>query len=73
MSDIMPGTLVQMRTLRRFSHYNAGEVIAVSLEAGRELEAKRLALPLAIMVPSRPGDTPADVGPTRQPGSVVRK
>ena len=73
MSGVVPGTLVQMRTLRRFHHYNAGEVIAVPLEAARDLDAKRLAQPL------HPG---ADAGRRRgagracaapAPGGMVRK
>lgn len=70
MSGIVPGTLVQMRTLRRFSHYNRGEVIAVPIEVGRDLEAKRLAQPLHLMVPSPRAEAAA-----RQPGvgGVVRK
>jgi hypothetical protein len=60
MSDLAPGTLVQMRTLRRFSHYMAGEVIAVPMDAARDLDAKRLAQPLSIMVPAgRVDDHPA--------------
>jgi hypothetical protein len=40
-----------MRTLRRFAHYNAGEMIAVPIDAARDLEAKRLAQPLQLLVP----------------------
>jgi hypothetical protein len=70
LSGIPPGTLVQMRTLRRFAHYNRGETIAVPIEVGRDLEAKRLAQPLHLMVPTPRGDTTG-----RQPGvgGVVRK
>jgi hypothetical protein len=80
MSDVLaPGTLVQMRTLRRFSHYMAGEIIAVPYEAARDLDAKRLAAPLAMMVPApRPeaapeGDPAAAPAPRAQPAGTVRK
>ena len=43
MSGVVPGTLVHMRTLRRFAHYMAGELIAVPFDAAKDLEAKRLA------------------------------
>lgn len=78
MSDLAPGTLVQMRTLRRFSHYFAGELIAVPIEAARDLDAKRLAQPLSLLVPtpaavSGAGDDPPTPVPTRQPAGIVRK
>jgi hypothetical protein len=69
MSGVVPGTLVQMRTLRRFHHYNRGEIIAVPFEAARDLEAKRLAQPLHLLVPTPPAATE----PVRQPAGVVRK
>lgn len=74
MSGFVPGTLVEMRTLRRFSHYNAGELIAVPVDAARDLEVKRLALPLQLFVPraAEPDDAPA--APARaQPAATVRK
>jgi hypothetical protein len=77
MSGVVPGTLVHMRTLRRFSHYNAGELIAVPFDAARDLDAKRLAQPLQLFVPGAAadadGDLPAPMMPQRQPGGVVRK
>lgn len=71
MSGFVPGTLVQMRTLRRFSHYMAGEVIAVPYDAARELDAKRLAAPMQLFVPVEKDD--AATVPVRQPGGIVRK
>jgi hypothetical protein len=73
MSD---GIMVRMRVARRFSHYNRGELIAVPLEQARDLDAKRLATPLDLLVP--PPRTPAAPdeatgAPGRQPASVVRK
>jgi hypothetical protein len=70
-----PGTLVQMRTMRRFAHYLAGEIIAVPMDAAQDLAAKRLAQPLAIMVPAT-GEASAESRPSepiRQPAQVVRK
>lgn len=72
MSDVVPGTLVHMRTLRRFSHYTVGELIAVPMDAAQELAAKRLALPLQLFVPT-PVAEGSDPGPVRQPAGVVRK
>jgi hypothetical protein len=80
MSDLMPGTLVQMRTLRRFAHYMAGEMIAVPYEAARDLDARRLAQPIHFLVPPARAVEAAPEGaegvpqmPMRQPGGVVRK
>lgn len=70
MSGFVPGTLVQMRTLRRFSHYMAGEIIAVPFDAARDLDAKRLASPMQLFVPVEKDDAPA---PVRQPQGVVKK
>ena len=68
---VVPGTLVQMRTLRRFHHYNAGEIIAVPMEAAQDLARKRLAQPLHLLVPT---PVAADATPPRgQPGGTVRK
>ena len=75
MSDMVPGTLVKMRTLRRFAHYTVGEHIAVPMDAAQDLAARRLAQPLAIMVPT-PVEASAESKPTepiRQPSQVVRK
>ena len=76
MSDVAPGTQVRMRVLKRFSHYNAGELIAIEFYAARELAAKRLAQPLDLLVPGSAagadGGQPSS-GPLRQPGGVVRK
>lgn len=60
MSDVVPGTHVRMRVLKRYSHYNVGEVIAVEFYAARELAAKHLAQPLDLLVPAAAG---ADASP----------
>lgn len=52
MSEVIAGTNVRMRVIKRFSHYNAGDLIAVEFYAARELAAKRLAQPLELLVPS---------------------
>jgi hypothetical protein len=62
--------MVRMRIMRRYSHYNVGEVIAVPLAQGHELAAKRLATPLDVLVPTPPAGEPT---PQRQPGATVRK
>jgi hypothetical protein len=78
MSDVVAGTHVRMRVIRRFSHYNVDELIAVEFWAARELAAKRLAQPLDLLVPSpvvaagSDGSSPTS-GPLRQPSGVVRK
>jgi hypothetical protein len=71
MTDIIPGTLVHMRTMRRFSHYNAGEMIAVPMEAAQELARKHLAQPIQLLVP--PQVAAASPEPVRQPVGTVRK
>jgi len=63
------GTLVHMRTLRRFAHYNAGEMIAVPFDVARDLDAKRLAQPLQLFVPTGGEEAP----PVRQPAGIGRK
>jgi hypothetical protein len=68
--ELIPGSLVQMRTMRRFSHYNAGEIIAVPMAAAQDLARKHLAQPIQILVP--PQVTPPDT-PVRQPLGTVRK
>jgi hypothetical protein len=74
MSDLVPGTMVRMRTVRRFSHYMAGELIAVPMDAAQELAAKRLAQPLDLLVPTPAGgDETSPAGPLRSPGGIVRK
>ena len=73
MSGVVPGTLVEMRTLRRFSHYNAGELIAVPYDAARDLDAKRLAQPLQLHVPRAADADDAAPVPVRQPAGIVRK
>jgi hypothetical protein len=79
MSEVVTGTQVRMRIVKRFSHYNAGDLIAVEFYAARELAAKRLAQPLDLLVPmpvaaAEPdGSLPPSSGPLRQPGGVVRK
>lgn len=77
MVDVIPGTNVRMRVIRRFAHYNVGELIAVEFYAARDLAAKRLAQPLDLLVPTPvtaagPGDPPSS-GPLRQTSGVVRK
>jgi hypothetical protein len=78
MSEVVPGTHVRMRVIRRFSHYNVDELIAVDFWAARELAAKRLAQPLDLLVPSPvvaagTDDASPSSGPLRQPSGVVRK
>jgi hypothetical protein len=73
MSDVVPGTLVHMRTLRRFAHYSAGELIAVPFDAARDLDARRLAQPLQLFVPVAPGAAEEPAAPVRQPTGIVRK
>jgi hypothetical protein len=73
MSGVVPGTLVHMRTLRRFAHYMAGELIAVPFDAARDLEAKRLAQPLQLFVPVPAGGSTEEPPPVRQPAGIVRK
>jgi len=76
MSEVVRGTMVQMRTLRRFHHYNAGEVIAVPYAAAKDLEAKRLAQPLHLLVPTpvAAADATGGGGPARNPSTgLVRK
>jgi hypothetical protein len=64
--------MVRMRTARRFSHYMAGELIAVPFDAAQELAAKRLATPLDLLIPT-PVAVPDDAAPLRAPGGIVRK
>lgn len=71
MVDIVPGTHVRMRVIKRFSHYNLGELIAVDFWAAKELDAKRLAMPLDLLVP--PHVAAATAEPVRQPASIVKK
>lgn len=70
-ATVVPGTLVHMRTLRRFAHYTAGELIAVPFDAARDLDARRLAQPLQLFVPGARAE--GDAQPVRQPTGVVRK
>jgi hypothetical protein len=67
--------MVRMRVIRRYPHYPVGEVIAVPLHEGRDLEVKRLAQPLDILVPAAAGDgqEAATASAARAPASVVRK
>jgi hypothetical protein len=75
MVDVVPGTNVRMRVLKRFAHYNVGELIAVEFYAARDLAAKRLATPLDLLVPTpvtaEGGEPPPS--PLRHPSGVVRK
>jgi hypothetical protein len=80
MSDVVvQGTNVRMRVIKRYSHYNVGDLIAVEFFAARELAAKRLAQPLDLLVPvpvvaaGQDGSLPPSSGPLRQPTGVVRK
>jgi hypothetical protein len=75
MSDMVPGTLVQMRIGRRFAHYTIGDVIAVPMDQAQDLAARRLAQPTALLVPTPlPESTaPVDATPTRSPPQIVRK
>ena len=73
MSDLVPGTMVRMRTARRFSHYMAGELIAVPFDAAQELAAKRLATPLDLLVPTLVAAAADEAAPMRAPGGIVRK
>jgi hypothetical protein len=72
MTDLIPGSLVQMRTLRRFSHYNAGEMIAVPMDAAQDLARKRLAQPIQILVPPQVAAA-SDAPQPRPPMGTVRK
>lgn len=75
MSDVVPGTHVRMRVTRRYGSYNVGDLIAVEFWAARELDAKRLAQPIDLLVPRQAAaesEPPAAV-PQRQPATVVRK
>ena len=56
MSDLAtdPNTLVKMRVTRRYSHYTAGDVIAVPMLTAQDLAMRRFATPLAIMTPMKP-------------------
>ena len=62
-----------MRTMRRFSHYNAGEMIAVPMQAAQELARKHLAQPIQILVPPQVADAAPGAPPVRQPMGTVRK
>lgn len=71
--EVVPGTQVQMRVLKQYSHYNVGDLIAVEFYAGRELAAKRLAQPLQLLVPKQADAAAEEPIPQRQPGNIVRK
>jgi hypothetical protein len=71
MIDMVPGALVKMQIMRRFAHYTIGDQIAVPMDQAQDLAAKRLATPLAIMVPASAESKPADT--VRRPAEVVRK
>jgi hypothetical protein len=75
MSDMVPGTLVDMRIMKRFAHYTVGDRIAVPMDQAQDLAARRLAQPMQLLVPTpveaSAESKPAD--PIRQPAQVVRK
>jgi hypothetical protein len=71
MSDMVPGTLVDMRIMKRFAHYTVGDRIAVPMDQAHDLAARRLAQPMQLLVPTVEASKPAE--PIRQPASVVRK
>jgi hypothetical protein len=75
MSEPAPGTLVRMRTLRRYHHYMAGETIAVPFDAARDLHARRLAEPLDLLVPPGPAAAAEDppAAARAMPAATVRK
>lgn len=68
-TTIDPGTQARMRVVRRFASYNVGDVIAVPLAQGLDLNAKRLATPIDVMVPNRP----AAEQPQRGPNGLIKK
>jgi hypothetical protein len=63
--------MIRMQITRRFSHYMAGEIVAVTREQGIELEAKRLARAVNMLVPTPVAA--AEPIPQRQPAAIVRK
>lgn len=78
MVEIPAGTHVRMRVTRRYASYNVGDVIAVPFFQGKELEAKRLAQPIDLLVPTArtpppAGQDSATAAPARQAAQVVRK
>jgi hypothetical protein len=80
MSDaIAPGTMIPMRVVRRYSHYNVGDEIALDLASAQDAYRKRLADPIGTMlvpvpIAATPGaDPPGPSAPLRQPGAIVRK
>ena len=73
MSDMVPGTLVDMRIIRRFSYYNVGERIAVPMEQAHDLANQRLAQPMQLLVPTSVEVESKPAEPVRQPAQVVRK
>lgn len=78
MSDMVPGTEIELEIIRRFHHYNVGDKISVAPAPARELVAKRLARTTGIQkVPpvaaASTDGTPPPAVPQRQPGTVVRK
>lgn len=67
--------MVAMRVTRRFGPYNVGEMISVPFWDGRDLEAKRLAQPVHLLVPARDEGAPApEAAPARAvSGQFVKK
>ena len=71
---MVPGTLVDMRIMKRFAHYTVGDRIAVPMDQAQDLAARRLAQPMQLLVPTveaSPESKPD--APIRQPAQVVRK
>ena len=72
-----PRTLIKLRVIRRYSHYNVGEEIALDLLSAQDAYRKRLVDPLDLMwVPvltAAAVDGPPASPPLRQPGAIVRK
>ena len=71
MSGVVAGTLVHMRTLRRFSHYNAGELIAVRIRRGARScgEAARATARLFVPTPVGGATGIRRTGAADRPGS----
>ena len=73
MSDVVPGTLVHMRTLRRFAHYSRASLSPFRSMPRATSTRRRLAQPLQLFVPVAPGAAEEPAAPVRQPTGIVRK